>query len=27
MVILNEKIPTGEPTDEQIFQIVYGADK
>lgn len=27
MVILNEKIPTKEPTSEQIFQIVYGADK
>ncbi len=27
MVILNEKIPTKEPTNEQIFQIVYGADK
>lgn len=27
MVILNEKIQTKEPTDEQIFQIVYGAEK
>lgn len=27
MVILDEKIQTKEPTSEQIFQIVYGADK
>lgn len=27
MVILNEKIQTREPTNEQIFQIVYGAEK
>lgn len=27
MVILNEKIPAKEPTNEQIFQIVYGTEK
>jgi len=27
MVILNEKIQTREPTDEQIFQAVYGSEK
>lgn len=27
MVILNEKIQTREPTNEQIFQIVYGSEK
>ncbi|HXG86022.1 MAG TPA: hypothetical protein VNI84_18525 [Pyrinomonadaceae bacterium] len=26
-VILNEKIQTKEPTNEQIFQIVYGAER
>lgn len=27
MVILDEKIQTKEPTNEQIFQIVYGSEK
>ena len=27
MVILNERIQTREPTNEQIFQIVYGSEK
>ncbi|MBA2621253.1 MAG: hypothetical protein H0U87_08640 [Acidobacteria bacterium] len=27
MVILNEKIPAREPTNDQIFQVVYAAEK